>query len=97
MDQATWRQLQNFHDCYLYQSKYGDLVHRGVLDLPLSQTSEIQISRGGHIRRARTPYTCRIEVLRPRAGRDQCTAGNQPTDFSESTQPARTTRRVGQM
>ena len=94
MDQATLEQLQN---CYLYQSKYGGLVQRGVLDLPLSQTPEIQISRGGHIRRARTPYTCRIEVLRPRAGRDQCTAGNQPTDFSESTQPARTTRRVGQM
>ena len=45
-------QLQN---CYLYQSKYGGLVQRGVLDLPLSQTPEIQISRGGHIRRARTP------------------------------------------
>ena len=56
MDQATWNNSQN---CYLYQSKYGDLVQRVVLDLPLSQTPEIQISRGGHIRRARTPYTCR--------------------------------------
>jgi hypothetical protein len=34
-------QLQN---CYLYRSKYGDLVQRGVLDLPLSQTPEIQIT-----------------------------------------------------
>ncbi len=94
MDQATLEQLQN---CYLYQSKYGGLVQRGVLDLPLSQTSEIQISRGGtYVARAR-PTRAGAEVLRPRAGRDQCTAGNQPTDFSESTQPARTTRRVGQM
>ena len=54
MDQATLEQLQNFQNCYLYQSKYGDLVQRGVLDLPLSQTPEIQISRGGtYVARAR--------------------------------------------
>ena len=87
-------QLQN---CYLYRSKYGDLVQRGVLDLPLSQTPEIQISRGlTYVARAR-PTSAGAEGLRPRAEREQCTAGNQPTDSSESTQPARTTRRVGKM
>ena len=91
MDQATWNNSQN---CYLYKSKYGDLVQR--VRPFLRRQKYRSAAAATYVARAR-PTRAGAEVLRRRAGRDQCTAGNQPTDSSESTQPARTTRRVGKM